>query len=101
MLLLAIAAGVAQLTLGIHPNAADFAMLVIVYTAASNGARWASRLALVGALSAAALSEWRWPDSYNTGWTRVVQAVFLTIPFALAWVIGDSLRTRRAYYAQL
>jgi signal transduction histidine kinase len=27
--------------------------------------------------------------------------VFLTIPFALAWVIGDSLRTRRAYYAQL
>jgi signal transduction histidine kinase len=27
--------------------------------------------------------------------------VFTTVPFALAWVLGDSLRTRRAYYAQL
>ncbi len=25
----------------------------------------------------------------------------MTVPFALAWVLGDSLRTRRAYFAQL
>ena len=25
----------------------------------------------------------------------------MTVPFALAWVLGDSMRTRRAYYAQL
>ncbi len=101
MLLLAVATGVVQLALNIHILPGDFALLVIVYTVASNGARWASRLALLCALSAATLSEARWPETYDTGWTRVVQAVFLTIPFALAWVIGDSLRTRRAYYAQL
>ncbi len=102
MLLLALVTGVAQLATNVTVIPADFALLVIVYTVASNGARWASRLALLCALSAAGLSEARWPDgSYDTGWTRVVQAVFLTIPFALAWVIGDSLRTRRAYYAQL
>lgn len=27
--------------------------------------------------------------------------VFQTVPFALAWVLGDSIRTRRAYLAQL
>ena len=27
--------------------------------------------------------------------------VFLAVPFALAWVLGDSMRTRRAYFAQL
>ncbi len=101
MLLLAVAAGFFQLAMDVRVLPADFAMLVIVYTVASTGARWASRTALFFALCASGLSELRWPDAYDTGWTRVVQAVFMTIPFALAWVIGDSLRTRRAYYAQL
>jgi signal transduction histidine kinase len=101
MLLLGLVTGAVQLVADIRINPADFALLVIVYTVASKGARWASRLALVLALSAAGLAEARWPETYDTGWTRIVQSVFLTIPFALAWVIGDSLRTRRAYYAQL
>ncbi|PWI44359.1 histidine kinase [Streptomyces sp. ICBB 8177] len=101
MLLLAIAAGVAQLVLDTQVVVADFAMLMIVYTVASCGARWASRVALLGALSAAALADWRWPSNVDSSGNRIVSVVFLTVPFALAWVIGDSVRTRRAYYAQL
>ncbi|MBY8888733.1 sensor histidine kinase [Streptomyces sp. PTM05] len=101
MLLLAIAAGVAQLALDTQVVVADFAMLMIVYTVASCGARWASRVALVGALSAATLADWRWPSGVDSSGNRIVSVVFLTVPFALAWVIGDSVRTRRAYYAQL
>ncbi|MGP3984642.1 sensor histidine kinase [Streptomyces sp. KR80] len=101
MLLLAIAAGVVQLIADVEVNPADFAMLVIVYTNAANGARWASWLGLVGGLAAPALANARWPDDYMTGWQSVVATVFMTVPFALAWVLGDSLRTRRAYYAQL
>ncbi|MER5970658.1 sensor histidine kinase [Streptomyces sp. NPDC002055] len=100
MLLLAAATGVAQLIFGIEENPSNFGMLVIIYTAAANGAGWASRFALVGGLLAPTLSLTRSPDDFP-GASRIVGIVFLTVPFALAWVLGDSIRTRRAYYAQL
>ncbi|WP_309050118.1 sensor histidine kinase [Streptomyces sp.] len=103
MLVLAVVLGVAQLAFGIVPFMADFAMLVIIYTvAAHDGPRWASRLALLGGLSAATLSQLRWPvDNPASGAAQVFFTVIMTVPFALAWVLGDSLRTRRAYFAQL
>ncbi|GAA0931603.1 sensor histidine kinase [Streptomyces thermoalcalitolerans] len=101
MLVLAAATGVAQLALDIETTAADFAMLVIIYTVAANGARWASRFALAGGLCAATVAQIRWPEPHVTALTNVALAVFLTVPFALAWVLGDSMRTRRAYFAQL
>jgi signal transduction histidine kinase len=101
MLLLAIAAGLAQVAADIRINPGDFAMLVIVYTVAAIGARWASRLALVTGLCASPIAAVRWPDAHQNEWSSLIGMVFATIPFALAWVIGDSLRTRRAYYAQL
>lgn len=100
MLLLTIATGVVQLVLDIQPNVYDFAMLAIVYTVASGHVKWASRLALIGGLLAPSLATLRWmhdTDVFRTGTT----AVLLTIPFVLAWVMGDSMRTRRAYWAQL
>ncbi|MDX3311968.1 sensor histidine kinase [Streptomyces sp. NPDC054884] len=100
MLLLAAALGVAQLVLNVSTTAADFALLVIVYTVAANGARWASRLALVMGLSAATVAQLRWPNE-NSGVGNLATVVFLTVPFAFAWVLGDSMRTRRAYFAQL
>ncbi|MFI0989257.1 sensor histidine kinase [Streptomyces exfoliatus] len=103
MLLLAVGLGVAQLGFGLMPFIADFAMLVIVFTvAAHDGARWASRLALAGGLSASTLSQLRWPmEEAGSGAAKVFFTVIMTVPFALAWVLGDSLRTRRAYFAQL
>ncbi|MGW5424938.1 sensor histidine kinase [Streptomyces sp. NPDC003943] len=103
MLLLALVLGIAQLALGIIPFMSDFAMLVIIYTvAAHDGPRWASRLALAGGLSAALLSQLRWPvEASRSSAGTVFFVVIMTVPFALAWVLGDSLRTRRAYFAQL
>ncbi|WP_327325279.1 sensor histidine kinase [Streptomyces sp. NBC_01210] len=102
MLVLAAALGVAQLALDVEVNPGDFAMLVIIYTvAAYDGARWASRLALVGGLAAGTLAQLRWPEA-NTGvGGRIFFTIFMSVPFALAWVLGDSIRTRRAYFAQL
>ncbi|MFI9629992.1 sensor histidine kinase [Streptomyces sp. NPDC052042] len=103
MLLLAVAMGVAQLLTGVVPNSANFAMLVIVFTVAAVGKRWASRLALGCSLGAAGLAQLRWPaDTEQSGWLQqVFVIVVLTVPFVLAWVLGDSMRTRRAYFNQL
>ncbi|MGW4230319.1 sensor histidine kinase [Streptomyces sp. NPDC004980] len=103
MLLLTILTGLAQLLLGVEPGAANFAMLVITYTVAMAGERWASRLALGCSLGAAALSQLRWPEETSSGsWVQsVFVVVVMTVPFVLAWVLGDSMRTRRAYLSQL
>lgn len=104
MLLLAIAMGVAQLVFGVRPTVANFAMLVITFTVATVGERWASRLALACSLCAATLSQLRWPneDVEPRSWAQTVfLVVVLTVPFVLAWVLGDSMRTRRAYFDEL
>ncbi|MEV6023741.1 sensor histidine kinase [Streptomyces sp. NPDC052036] len=101
MLLVALATGLVQLLVDQQPTVADFAMLAIIYTVAADGAGWASRTGLVGGLCAGPLTMIRWPDAHSGPLGNVAIAVFQTVPFALAWVLGDSLRTRRAYFAQL
>ncbi|TYR63734.1 sensor histidine kinase [Streptomyces parvus] len=102
MLLLAILVGVVQLVFDVRPGVGNFAMLVITYTVATVGERWASRLALVCSLSAAALSQLRWESEPGGSWAQAIfVTVIMTVPFVLAWVLGDSLRTRRAYFDQL
>jgi signal transduction histidine kinase len=101
MLVLVLATGLVQLVLDVELVAADFAMLVIVYTVAAIGARWASRLALAAGLTAATLAQIRWPQERTSSLGLIAIAVFQTVPFVLAWVLGDSMRTRRAYFAQL
>jgi signal transduction histidine kinase len=102
MLLLVVAVGVAQLLLDVQVNPGDFAMLVIIYTvAARGGPRWASLLALIGGLFAAPLSQLRWPAEQAGTGDRIFFTVVLSVPFVLAWVLGDSIRTRRAYFDQL
>ncbi|SNX63034.1 signal transduction histidine kinase [Streptomyces sp. TLI_55] len=101
MLLLAIAIGVAQLLTDVPTTPGDFAFLVIVYTVAATGARWASRLALAMGLSAACVAHLRWWNHDASALANAALIVFQTVPFALAWVLGDSMRTRRAYFAQL
>ncbi|MFD7404274.1 histidine kinase [Streptomyces sp. NPDC059866] len=101
MLVLAAVVGVAQLVLDVATTAADFALLLIVYTVAAVGDRWASRFALAGGLCAAPLAQIRWPEYESSVAGNIAVGVFQTVPFALAWVLGDSIRTRRAYFAQL
>lgn len=101
MLLLAAALGLGQLALDVATMPADFALLVIVYTVAATGARWASRTALVMGLCAAPVATLRWPMEEAGAGGNIAITVFQAVPFALAWVLGDSIRTRRAYFAQL
>ncbi|MFJ2111143.1 MULTISPECIES: sensor histidine kinase [unclassified Streptomyces] len=102
MLVAVVAVGIGQLVLDVGINTADFAMLVVIYTvAAQGGPRWASRLALTGGVLAAPVSQLRWPEANGGTAGQVFVSVVLTVPFVLAWVLGDSLRTRRAYLAQL
>ncbi|WP_455353664.1 sensor histidine kinase [Streptomyces sp. SYSU K217416] len=102
MLALAVAAGVAQLALNVEINPADWAMLVIIYTvAATDGPRWVSRFALIGGLCASPLAQVRWPEPNISLLGRIFFMAIMIVPFALAWVLGDSMRTRRAYFAQL
>ncbi|MFE2062050.1 sensor histidine kinase [Streptomyces sp. NPDC059467] len=101
MLLLAAVTGLAQLVLDVETTVANFAMLAIVCTVAAIGARWASRFALYGGLCAAPLAQIRWPVGEAGFAGHVAIVLFQTVPFVLAWVLGDSMRTRRAYFAQL
>ncbi|MYZ39555.1 sensor histidine kinase [Streptomyces sp. MnatMP-M17] len=101
-LLFVLSLGLAQVVLDVAANPADFAMLVAIYTvSAQGGPRWASQLALTGGLLAAPISQVRWPEAGTSTAGRVVVAVVMGVPFALAWVLGDSVRTRRAYFDQL
>ncbi|MEV4926853.1 sensor histidine kinase [Streptomyces roseoverticillatus] len=101
MLFLAIASGLAQLAGNVQGTLADIAMLAIVYTVASGHVRWASRAALAAGLAAPVLFLIRWPLVGHGPGQTVIAFAFLTAPFVLAWVLGDSMRTRRAYWAQL
>ncbi|MFJ4922263.1 histidine kinase [Streptomyces sp. NPDC088725] len=102
MLLLVIALGVAQLVLNIDVNPSDFAMLVVIYTVAAQGTpRWASMLALIGGLFSAPIAQLRWPAENGSVAARIFFTAVLSVPFVLAWVLGDSMRTRRAYFDQL
>ncbi|MFB6618437.1 sensor histidine kinase [Streptomyces sp. NPDC056367] len=103
MFWLALGAGVYQLVLGVTAGLWDLAMFVILFTvAASDVPRWVSRTALGWGVAAAPLYFVRFGvDKGANDVDNVLFAVFMIVPFVLAWVLGDSLRTRRAYYAQL
>ncbi|WP_330331149.1 sensor histidine kinase [Streptomyces sp. NBC_00536] len=102
MLWLSVGTGVYQLATGSQPNLANLAMLVILYTiAAAEVPRWTSWTALALGLLAAPVTALRWGVDKNDVYADIFFVLTLIVPFALAWVLGDSLRTRRAYYAQL
>ncbi len=47
------------------------------------------------------LAQLRWADGTLGIGANIAITVFQAVPFALAWVLGDSIRVRRAYFAQL
>jgi len=101
MLVLATGTGVAQVVTHVDIGPGNFAFLVIIFTVSSRNIRWASRFALGGAVLAPTIAAVRWPSPHQTVVAAVLSDVFMTVTFLLAWVLGDSLSTRRAYYAQL
>ncbi|MFZ3471992.1 sensor histidine kinase [Streptomyces sp. 4.24] len=103
MFWLTVATGLYQLAIGGLAGFHDFAMLLVLFTvAAADVPRWLSRTALGWGLLASPLYFLRMGvDKGASVPENVMFVLFMIVPFALAWVMGDSLRTRRAYYAQL
>ncbi|MFD5507047.1 sensor histidine kinase [Streptomyces sp. NPDC127051] len=103
MFWLAVGVGVYKLLTHTDTNMADFGMLIILYTVAASAeiSRRMSRAALAIGFTAAPLYALRFHVDKGDTSSNVFFTLFAIVPFVLAWVLGDSLRTRRAYYAQL
>ena len=102
---LAALSGLIQLTTP-TPLPADIALLVLLYTVAAYRPRKHSAIALLACLGGAVLAVWVWVPSFRGGeptyGERLIFAVgFLWGCLLLAWVLGDSMRYRRGYYAAL
>jgi signal transduction histidine kinase len=100
---LAALSGLIQLTTP-TPMPADIALLVLLYTVAAYRPRRHSVIALLACLGGAVLAAWVWmPDrGFPAYGERMILAVgFLWGCLLLAWVLGDSMRYRRGYYAAL
>jgi signal transduction histidine kinase len=99
----AIAVGAAQVVAGIRPTPADLAILILLYTLAAYTTRRQSVLGLAVCLlgSAAELGRIRHSATISlTNWLLMASILFAG-PCLIAWVLGDSMRYRRAYYANL
>jgi signal transduction histidine kinase len=99
----AVVAGGFQVALGIRPAATDLAILILLYTLAAYTPRRTSVWGLAVCLAGSAVGILRWFSLSNhsvLGWLTVGATLFAG-PALLAWVLGDSMRYRRAYYASL
>jgi len=99
---LATIGGALQVTTG-RPLASDLALLVLLYTVAAYRPRRASIMALLVCFcgSAVAVLEWGPVGGVNLAW-RLTFAAFLFGGLELTvWILGDSMRYRRGYYAAL
>jgi signal transduction histidine kinase len=98
-----IAIGAFQVVANVHTTSSDVAVLIMLYTLAAYTPRRTSVPGLLICLlgSAAALARW-WTPAHISAltWLTVASMIFAG-PSLLAWVIGDSMRYRRAYYASL
>jgi signal transduction histidine kinase len=99
----AVAAGGLQVVLGIRPAVTDVAILILLYTLAAYTPRRTSVWGLAVCLAGSAVGIVRWINLTNhgvLGWL-IADATLFAGPALLAWVLGDSMRYRRAYYASL
>jgi signal transduction histidine kinase len=99
----AVVFGGIQVVAGFRPAATDLAILILLYTLAAYSSRrvsvWGLAVCLVG--SAFAILRWiNYAEPDVLGRSAIV-AVLFAAPALLAWVLGDSMRYRRAYYANL
>lgn len=84
---------------GVRP--ADLVLLFLVFNVAARGrSRTLSRLALLFGALAGPIAVLRW-HPHDIGSAIVFNCLITAGPFVMAWVLGDSSRTRQAYYAQL
>ncbi|MGH6655909.1 MAG: sensor histidine kinase [Actinocrinis sp.] len=97
--------GAGQVLFGRQPSLSDLAVPMAVYALAAYRTRRASLLGLALTLVGAAIALNRWVPDHNKATVSAFTWAFayglLISPLIIAWVLGDSMRYRRAYYLDL
>jgi signal transduction histidine kinase len=94
--------GGAQVLFSRRPSVADLAVVVLLYTLAAYRPRRVSVTGLAVCLVGTTVAVARWtPDRLSALDTIMVGSILFAGPALIAWVLGDSMRYRRAYYASL
>jgi len=99
----AILAGFVQVLLGVRPAATDVTILIVLYTLAAYTPRRLSVPGLAICLLGSAVGVARWTrfSSHSLVSWLTIGAIVFAGPAVLAWLLGDSMSYRRAYYASL
>ena len=98
-----IAVGAVQVFVDNHPTPSDLAIVVLLYSLAAYQPRRISLtgLAICLAGSGVAIARWWTPGNLSGLDWLLGSTLMLAGPSLFAWVLGDSMRYRRAYYTSL
>jgi signal transduction histidine kinase len=103
--IVAVAAGGIQVVAQAGPSGSDLAIVVLLYTLAAYRPRRESIAGLVTCLGGSAIAILTWEVPSKSGFTLIDRLFVGTVMFGgtalIAWVLGDSMRYRRAYYVAL
>jgi signal transduction histidine kinase len=99
---LATVGGALEVTTG-QPNSADVAVLILLYTVAAYRPRKASILALLVCLGGSAIAAYAWLPVHRVDlpWRILFASLLFGGVELTVWILGDSMRYRRGYYAAL
>jgi signal transduction histidine kinase len=98
----AVAVGAVQVTVSRWPATADVSVLVLLYTLAVSRPRRTSAPGLVICVLGAAVATLRWKMAGDgTAWQVLLVMALVSTPAVLTWLVADSVRWRRGYYAAL
>jgi signal transduction histidine kinase len=98
-----IAVGALQVATDIRPDPPDLSIVILLYTLAAYTPRRVSVTGLAVCLLGSAAAIARWGTPARLSWVEWVLtgSIAFAGPSLIAWVVGDSMRYRRAYYANL
>ncbi len=97
-----IVVGLLQLLVSPLPTGGDIAVMVLLYTLAARRPRRESLLGLAACLVGAGVACVRWGVFHHgKPVTELIVAALLSAMPLVAWLLGDSVRWRRGYYAAL
>jgi signal transduction histidine kinase len=98
-----ITVGALQVITDMRPGPPDLSIVILLYTLAAYTPRRVSVAGLAVCLlgSAAAIARWGTPARLSWVEWALTGSIAFAGPSLIAWVVGDSMRYRRAYYANL
>src|SRR6516225_6748958 len=98
----AVVIGGIQVLLNVRPMATDLVIVILLYTLAAYTPRRTSITGLAICLLGSAVAVARWmPGQLSVVNAILVGSILFAGPSLIAWVFGDSMRYRRAYYTSL